>query len=471
MTLIESELGKALNPPVRRKANRTGNLRATARRVSGGSTEVMVKITGFSKGLGHVKANLDYISRNGKLEMENERGELFRGKDEVKTIFQDWENEFDDGKRHKNRRDTMHLMLSMPETTDPESVKNASREFARSTFGGNHEYLFVLHTDEPHPHCHVTVKCLGFDGARLNPRKADLQQWREQFAEKLRDQGVDAEATPRRSRGVVRKAEPAVIRHIEHGDQTHEPRVSKVRAAKIRLAVQELIAGVHGDPAPAKPWEDAIKARQEEIRAAWLIAADTLEQENTRITFNQKEARNEHPDYERIDARRARAGQRAAAVYQSGAGCPRRQEPPGTVAGLRNLSSLGLVHHERASQMLLQPDASDRMGRDRIADSQMRRARTGDNHAPGDAQRVSHHFPAAENVALAERIRCFVTAMPDVKTERYQIIRDLAQKFSRPVDRIRSNSVAEALPQPDLVKQTRATAIPATKQKGRDIER
>jgi hypothetical protein len=40
--------------------------------------------------------------------------------------------------------------------------------------------------------------------ARLNPRKADLQRWRETFAERLRELGIDAEATRQATRGVAR---------------------------------------------------------------------------------------------------------------------------------------------------------------------------------------------------------------------------------------------------------------------------
>ena len=45
------------------------------------------------------------------------------------------------------------------------------------------------------------------DGVRLNPRKTDLRHWRETFAEKLREQSIDANATPGKARGVARKAE------------------------------------------------------------------------------------------------------------------------------------------------------------------------------------------------------------------------------------------------------------------------
>ena len=61
------------------------------------------------------------------------------------------------------------------------------------------------------------MKMLGHDGNRLNPRKGELRQWRDDFALAMRDQGVDAEATPRASRGIVKKPESQVIRHKNAG--------------------------------------------------------------------------------------------------------------------------------------------------------------------------------------------------------------------------------------------------------------
>jgi type IV secretory pathway VirD2 relaxase len=442
MALIESELGSALSGSVKRKSNNTRKLRAEAKRVSAYATEVMVKVTGFSKGAGHALANIDYISRNGKLELENERGEVLEGRDDVHAYFKDWEKDFGDSKRHKNQRDTMHLVLSMPEGTDPEAVRLATSKFAKEAFGKNHEYVFALHTVENdpkktlQPHCHVTVKCKGFDGRMLHVARGDPQLWREMFAEYIREQGVDAEATPRRSRGVVRKPERNVIRHIEKGDETHKPRVPKVKATKVKEAADELMAEARGLPVPAKPWEDAIKARQREVRRAGGSAADALEQEDVRLTFNQKEPRNERPSYERISADRARTGQRAAAVYQSNldkSGC---QAPAQSVASVRNLSGLGVVHHRRASQMLLRANASDRVGQDGAADSEMRRARTGDSRALGGEKRLEgYQATTAENKTLAGRIRAFVEAMPTIDTERHQIKRDLAQRFTKQAER------------------------------------
>ncbi len=60
--------------------------------------------------------------------------------------------------------------------------------------------LFDADTDQnpsPHPHVHLTVKAAGLDGVRLNPRKADLQRWREGFAEALREHGIEATTTSR----------------------------------------------------------------------------------------------------------------------------------------------------------------------------------------------------------------------------------------------------------------------------------
>src|SRR5260370_1313831 len=108
----------------------------------------------------------------------------------------------------KRRRDgslSINIILSMPAGTDAVAVKDSARAFAIETFGYNHDYVFVQHLDDKHPHVHLTVQSLGHDGRRLNPRKADLQAWRERFAGELRLRGIAAEATPRRTPARIRK--------------------------------------------------------------------------------------------------------------------------------------------------------------------------------------------------------------------------------------------------------------------------
>jgi type IV secretory pathway VirD2 relaxase len=98
-------------------------------------------------------------------------------------------------------------MLSMPRGTDPLTVQRAAREFAQAELAG-HKYVMVLHDHQANPHVHISVRAESRLGKRLNPRKADLQRWRETFADKLRGYGVEAEATRQATRGRDRNYEP-----------------------------------------------------------------------------------------------------------------------------------------------------------------------------------------------------------------------------------------------------------------------
>ena len=102
-----------------------------------------------------------------------------------------------------HRREAFNIMLSMPRGTDPLIVQRAAREFAQIELA-DHRYVMVLHDHQANPHVHLSVRAESKHGKRLNPRKADLHRWRETFAEKLRDWGIDAEATRQASRGEYR---------------------------------------------------------------------------------------------------------------------------------------------------------------------------------------------------------------------------------------------------------------------------
>lgn len=102
----------------------------------------------------------------------------------------------------------------MPASTDPLKLRDAARAFASEVFAERHDHVFVLHTDASHPHVHLAVRSLGDDGQRLNPKTADLEAWRQVFARRLRERGVEAGAPPRRARGVTRKAERTPVRKL-----------------------------------------------------------------------------------------------------------------------------------------------------------------------------------------------------------------------------------------------------------------
>ena len=247
----------------------TPAMRAKLERIVRRAPEVMVKITGRTKDVAHLKSHLAYITRNGELDAETEQGAALTGRSGLKDLQQRWED--DAGLDDKRRRDgslSINIILSMPAGTDAGSVKDSARAFAIETFGHNHDYVFVQHLDNKHPHVHLTVRSLGHDGKRLNPRKADLQAWRERFAGELRLRGIAAEATPRRTRGRVRKADRGAVLAM---------RKRKITPEVDRLARKEVLSEVRGGRATKHPWDDQIKSRQEAIRRSYLDYAAELQ--------------------------------------------------------------------------------------------------------------------------------------------------------------------------------------------------
>lgn len=244
------------------------------RRVASKAPEVVVRITGGAKGRGHVNDHLAYITRNGKLEAIDEQGDRILGRAAVRELATAW---MDGAPKEGVRRapDTRNVMLSMPPGHDPGLVLRAVRTFADKAFGDERQYVMVLHTDQQHPHVHLTLKTRGFDGRNLHPRKADLQAWREGFAHELRQLGVTAEATPRRSRGVVRKPKSQAVLHMERDYRAGKKgRAPATQLAKYAEAVREIT----GQDAPkVRPWELKIAERQAKIRSAWIKTAAVLD--------------------------------------------------------------------------------------------------------------------------------------------------------------------------------------------------
>lgn len=233
--------------------------------------EVMVKISGGPKGMEAIKAHLDYISRNGEVEIEDEQGRVHSGKEEVSDVRDDWKGGGIPTKDGKYKQ-AFNIILSMPPGTDRQAVKDAARDFASERFA-NHKYVFAAHDDEKHPHVHLTVRALDHDGIRLNPRKADLQLWRETFAEKLRAHGIEANATPRKARGVVRKAEHQAIKHIDRGFAAGKRKApARVTEAHKADALKEVTEGKKR----ANPAQDNIIAARKKVQQGYGNVARVL---------------------------------------------------------------------------------------------------------------------------------------------------------------------------------------------------
>jgi hypothetical protein len=178
-------------------------IQATLRR----TPQVMVKVTGGGRGMKAIAAHWRYISKNGRLEIEDERGQKEQGMQALREFYDEWKYGGSLIEDVSHRREALNIMLSMPHGADPQIVLKAAREFAEIELA-DHKYLMVLHEHQANPHVHICVRAESKYGHRLNPRKADLQRWRQVFAERLREWGVEAEATRPAVRGTARSYEP-----------------------------------------------------------------------------------------------------------------------------------------------------------------------------------------------------------------------------------------------------------------------
>lgn len=193
-----------------------GRLRALVKR----SPQVMVRISGGGRGIRHIKAHLDYISRNGQIPLEDQHGDKFSGKEDIAALRDEWRFGGFAIEDTASSRQAFNIILSMPAGTSEVAVLRAARDFASSEFG-NYQYAMALHAqdtdpdDDPsrNPHVHLCVKATSLDGTRLNPRKGDLQRWREAFSQRLREHGVECEATPRIQRLQSKRGEKQSVLH------------------------------------------------------------------------------------------------------------------------------------------------------------------------------------------------------------------------------------------------------------------
>jgi type IV secretory pathway VirD2 relaxase len=246
-------------------------VKARLARIAARAPEVMVKITGRTKGAGHLRAHLEYIARDGALPLEGRDGERLMAREAIRERGADWAA--DDLKARGDSSLSISIVLSMPAGTPAGRMRDAARAFAAEIFAERHDYVFALHTDAGHPHVHLAVRMLGSGGVRLNPRKADLDAWRQSFARHLRARDIAAEATPRRSRGVVHKAERMPLRKLrdrhERDPDRHPP---SDRQAEAEREAARIASGARIE----RPWEAKILRQQRRVRGAYQAAADRL---------------------------------------------------------------------------------------------------------------------------------------------------------------------------------------------------
>lgn len=126
-----------------RSGGNAGRVRAQIDRTVRKVPEVMVKVTnkkGAGRGMAAIREHLDYISRNAKLEVEDQDREVFNDRQALRQLKASWQvsgrrripDESEDGRG----LDAVNLMFSMQPGTPPEIVKDAVRDLLQEEFRG-----------------------------------------------------------------------------------------------------------------------------------------------------------------------------------------------------------------------------------------------------------------------------------------------------------------------------------------------
>lgn len=238
--------------------------------------EVMVKV--LTKGGQDLKAvgrHLNYLSRDGDVVIETDDGRHLSGQGGEPELLEDWDLDLEEVRRTRELRarpgiarpKLVHkVVLSMPAGTPADGLLRAARTFARETFGAQHRYAMVLHTDEPHPHVHMVVKAVSEEGVRLNIRKATLREWRRELARHLRAQGIRANATDRAVRGATRpKLSEGMYRALQRG-------------ASRSIAAQRGL-GLEGRPASEAARRETLQHTRGQVEQGWMAVAETLDRQ------------------------------------------------------------------------------------------------------------------------------------------------------------------------------------------------
>lgn len=218
--------------------------------------EVLVKITNKAsgaQGMGAVRRHLRYISRNGRVELEDQDGMTMLGREALHDLTDAWHLGGWGIPEESHRREVFNLLLSMPPGTDRQAVRNAARAFAANEFGDGRRYVFAAHDDEAHPHVHLSVQVRGPDGRRLSPRRHDLQRWRERFAQRLREHGVEANATRRVARGETRRYPKQAVVHM-----TARGEPARYWRSELDLRARRTLWDTHAGPLEA--WQGVVHA-------------------------------------------------------------------------------------------------------------------------------------------------------------------------------------------------------------------
>ncbi len=182
-------------------------------RLPGRNPQAVVKMirNGGASDMRGMKAQMDYLSREGKEPLERSEANMGIGIDAAQEaeMADAWRMP-PEGSGRADR--TSHFLASFPEGTDAEAAKRAGRAWAEEMFGSgkyggdSYDYYTAFHTDRAHPHMHVIVYRRGLEeGAWLKvSQRGDLNYdtMRAVLVDVAGREGIELEATTRFARAV-----------------------------------------------------------------------------------------------------------------------------------------------------------------------------------------------------------------------------------------------------------------------------
>lgn len=243
--------GKHYRRPGGGQATLARNLRIAHRR-----PQAVLKITRYGHGGAKILDHIHYVRRHGKLALEDENGQQIEDVRELRRRVRLWTEQAGatmaepGAEITRKRRVTAHFILDAGEHADRDALRKSVRAFLAERFGKEgHEYLFARHDDTKQPHVHVVLNMMDGQGRRLHTSVAEVQHWREQFAEVARANGIEVDASrawergkaPTRSRGLMRHGAP-------HPTLWTREQVRRGLAArKERLLSDAALASAQGD--------------------------------------------------------------------------------------------------------------------------------------------------------------------------------------------------------------------------------
>jgi len=243
--------GKHYRRPGGTKSTLARNLQIAQRR-----PQAVLKITRYGHGGAKILSHIRYVQRHGKLAMEDENGEQIEDPRELRRRVRLWTEqagatmEEPNAETTRKRRVTAHFILDAGKDADREALRKSVREFLAERFGKEgHEYLFARHDDTKQPHVHIVLNMMDGQGRRLHTSVAEVQRWREQFAEVARANSIEVDASrawergkaPTRSRGLMKYGAPPPTRW------TQEQVRRGLAARKERLLSDAALASARGD--------------------------------------------------------------------------------------------------------------------------------------------------------------------------------------------------------------------------------